>query len=70
MFIVFYTLNLCMCIYNLFHICASWVDPWNVYVCKVTNVYICATEIRISELVMKYESTVTGSNSDTDQVSS
>jgi hypothetical protein len=71
MFVVFYTIHLCMCIYN-FHICDSGTDPWNiyVYVCKVTNVYSCASEIRISELVMKFESTLTGSNSDTDQVSS
>jgi len=76
MFVVFYTVNLYMCIYDLFHICDSRTDPWNVYVCvciyvcKVTNIYICASGIRISELVMKFESTVTGSNSDTDQVSS
>jgi len=70
MFVVFYTINLYMCVYDLFHNCSSWMDPWNVYVCKVTNVYICTSEIRISELVMKYKSTVTGSNSDTDQVTS
>jgi hypothetical protein len=40
------------------------------YVCKVTNVYSCASEIKISELVMKFESTVTGSYSDIDQISS
>jgi hypothetical protein len=40
------------------------------YVCKVTNVYIYAGEVRISELGMKFESTAKGSNSDTDQVSS
>ena len=41
-----------------------------VCVCEVTNVYSCASGIRISELVKKFEPTVTGSNSDTDQVSS
>ena len=68
MFVAFYTINLYMCIYDLFCICDSWMDPWNVYVCvclslcmyvcKVTNVCICACGIRISELLMKFESTV------------
>jgi hypothetical protein len=39
----------CSTLYNL---CDSHTDPLNVYmsVCKVTNVNICASEIRVSEL--------------------
>jgi hypothetical protein len=33
MFVLFYTVNLYMCIYDLFRICDSWTDPWDVYVC-------------------------------------
>jgi len=64
MFVVFYTINLCVCVRVRARACVC------VCVCEVTNVYSCASGIRISKLVKKFEPTVTGSNSDTDQVSS
>jgi len=44
MLVVFYTVNMYMCIYDLFHILLSlWhtKDLWNVCVCMYVLMYVC-----------------------------